>query len=131
VGSIATGFDVVDQTVQLAMCQRYYYKQSGASSYGRFAAGFVGAGSSTTLYATVNFQVAMRSKPTSIDWSGGMGIWNGGGISSVSAISLESGSEMTTSAVALAVSSGLTSQAPYILIGNASSTAAIAFSAEL
>jgi hypothetical protein len=131
VGSIATGFEYVDETSQLAMCQRYYYKQSGASNYGRFAAGFVGSGSTTTLYATVIFPVTMRAKPTSIDWSGGMGVWRGGAIASVSAISLESGSEMPTSAVALAVSSGLTGEQPYILIGNNSSTAAIAFSAEL
>jgi hypothetical protein len=131
VGSSATGFEYVDQTTQLAMCQRYYYKQGGATSYGRFGSGFVGAGSSTSFYATVVFPVTMRAKPTSIDWTGSMGVWNGGGIASVSAISLESGSEMPNSAVALSTSSGLTAQAPYTLMGNASGTAALAFSAEL
>jgi hypothetical protein len=131
VGLQATSFDFRSSTNELALCQRYYYKQSGATSYQRFGMGFVGAGSTTAFYATVIFPVTMRAKPTSIDWTGNIGVWNGGAIAAVSVISLESGSESTTSAVALSTSSGLTAQSPYILIGNASSTAALAFSAEL
>lgn len=131
VGSQATSFDFRDYGRELILCQRYYYKQTGASNYGRFGSGFCGGGTTTSAYITVNFPVNLRSKPTSIDWSGALGTWNGGGINAVSAVALESGSEMTTSAVAIITSSGMTSQTPYILIGNNSSTAAIAFNAEL
>ena len=130
-GTTASTFEFRSYQKELILCQRYYYKQSGASQYIRLGTGFVGAGSTTTLYAMVNFPVTMRIKPYSIDWTGNLGIWNGGGISAVSNVTLESGSESTTTAVAIATSTGLTAQTPYQLIGNASATAAIAFNAEL
>jgi hypothetical protein len=130
-GSAASAFEQLHYGHILALCQRYYYKQSGASNYIRLGTGFVGAGSTTTLYAMVNFPVTMRAKPTSVDWVASLGVWNGGGIASVSNVTLESGSESTTTAVAIATSTGLTAQQPYQLIGNASSTAALAFNAEL
>ena len=130
-GSVASAFEQLHYGHLLALCQRYYYKQSGASQYIRLGTGFVGAGSTTTLYAMVNFPVTMRAKPTSVDWAASLGVWNGGGIASVSNVTLESGSESTTTAVAVATSTGLTAQQPYQLIGNSSSTAALAFNAEL
>jgi hypothetical protein len=129
VGSTASAFEVVDYTTELQLCQRYYYRQSGASAYGRFGTGF--SNSTTNLFATVNFPVAMRAKPTSIVWTGNLGVWAGGTIFSVSAVSLESGSEMTTSAVAAATTSGISGTTAYALIGNNSSTASLAFNAEL
>ena len=131
VGSQATSFDFRSIGQETLLCQRYYYKQSGATSYGRFGFGFVGSGTTTTLYTTVVFPVTMRAKPTSLDWTGNLGTWNGGGVNAVSAVTLESASETFNSAVAIAISSGLTAQTPYFLMGNLSSTAAIAFSAEL
>jgi hypothetical protein len=130
-GTTASTFEFRSIQKELILCQRYYYKQSGASQYIRIGTGFVGAGSTTTLYAMVNFPVTMRIKPYSIDWTGNLGIWNGGGISAVSNVTLESGSESTTTAVAIGTSTGLTAQTPYQLIGNNSATAAIAFNAEL
>jgi len=55
VGSSATGFEYVDYTTQLQMCQRYY-------STGIVANGF--CGSATDVYVTVNYPVAMRTTPT-------------------------------------------------------------------
>jgi len=130
-GTTASTFEFRSIQKELILCQRYYYKQSGASQYIRIGTGFVGAGSTTTLYAMVNFPVTMRIKPYSIDWTASLGAWNGGGIASVSNVTLESGSESTTTAVAIATSTGLTAQTPYQLIGNNSATAAIAFNAEL
>lgn len=131
VGSTASAFEVRSIGQETTLCQRYYYKQSGATNYARLGHGFCGSGTSTTLYATIRLPVSMRSKPTSLDWTGNLGVWNGGGISSVSAVSLESGSETTTSCVAIVTSSGMTAQTAYTLIGNASSTAALAISSEL
>ena len=130
-GSTATSFDYRPIGTELALCQRYYYKISGNTQYTRFGHGFCGAGSTTNLYATVIFPVSMRAAPTSVDTAGSLGVWNGGGITATSAITLDTSANTAQVSVAFVTSSGMTAQSPYQLIGNNSGTASLAFSSEL
>ena len=129
--SVATSFDYRPYGTEEALCQRYYYKISGNTQYARFGHGFCGAGSTTTLYATVIFPVSMRVAPTSVDTAGSLGVWNGGGITAASAITLDTSANTPQTSVAFVTSSGMTAQNPYQLIGNNSGTASLAFSSEL
>jgi hypothetical protein len=66
VASNATSFEYVDYTTQLAMCQRYYAKQSsvsgGSGAYAAFGSGFASA--TTQCYTYIKYSVAMRAAPT-------------------------------------------------------------------
>ena len=131
IGDAATPFEHRPYDAELTRCQRYYYKMSGASNYLRFATGFVGAGSTTTAYCYFHPPVTMRDKPTSIDWSASIGLWGGGAISAISALAIETGAASTTSVNLQVTSTGLTQYTPMFVMGNNSSTASIAVSAEL
>jgi hypothetical protein len=129
VGSSATGFDVRDYTSELAMCQRYFYKMSGASAYLRFAVGPANSGTNGSV--TFFMQVPMRTVPSSVTTTGSLGIWAGATVYSVSAVAIESVSSSPYTAVLNATSSGLTSGTTYQLIGNADANASVGLSAEL
>ena len=58
VGSSATGFEVVDYTTQLAMCQRYY-EVGGSNS-------FVVVASVAGIYPSHSFKVTKRTSPTMV-----------------------------------------------------------------
>ena len=131
VGDAASDFEFMPYDMELARCQRYYYKMSGGAQYLRFATGFVGAGSTTTLYCYFHPKVAMRATPTSIDWNPAIGVWNGGSLNAVSNITIESNGSSGDSVNLVVTSSGLTASTPRILMGNNSSTASVAVSAEL
>jgi hypothetical protein len=130
-GSTATSFDYRPYGTELQLCQRYYYKISGSTQYARFGHGFCGAASTTNFYATVIFPVSMRAVPTSVDTAGSLGVWNGGAINAVSAVTVDTSGLTPQVAVAFVTSSGLTAQNPYQLIGNNSGSASLAFSSEL
>jgi hypothetical protein len=129
VGSSATGFEYIDYTTELVMCQRYYYKLANSSQYLRIATG--PASSSTVLNAYAILPISMRTSPTSIDVTGSLGVWNGGGIASVSVLALASDSLSPFTAAMTATTTGLSSGAFYTLLGNNSATASVAFNAEL
>ena len=66
IGSVALPFRTFSQTYQneLAACQRYYWRLSGAAPYSN---GFIcqtAARSSSTSYGTIKLPVSMRSAPT-------------------------------------------------------------------
>lgn len=62
-GSTATAFEQIPYQVQLARCQRYYYKT--------FAVGFVASMvTSNYLQAVIKFPVTMRTAPTVLEQSG-------------------------------------------------------------
>jgi hypothetical protein len=128
-GTQATSFEYRQYGTELQLCQRYLYRTSGATQYARFGTG--PAQSTTTAAITIFMQTPMRSIPSSITQTGSLTLWNGGGLSSVSAISLLSG-ECSPFTVAIScTSSGLTAGTTYQIIGNNDATAAIAISAEL
>ena len=67
VGSVATTFEQRPYGMELALCQRYYYRISpAANTY--YGIGLVGA--ATTGAANIQFKVSMRSAPTALEQTG-------------------------------------------------------------
>lgn len=61
-GSIATPFEMRPFTMELLMCQRYYYRRYNDTAYDRF--GFYTGNSSTVAYGQVLLPTKMRDMPT-------------------------------------------------------------------
>ena len=129
VGSTATSFDYRSIGTELALCQRYFWKNSGAPQYIRIGTG--PANTTTDALITVFMQTPMRVAPTSVTATGSFGVWAGATVFSVSAITIDSTSTGLSTATISATSTGLTIGTTYQLIGNNSSTASLALSAEL
>jgi len=70
-GSIATAFDYRPFGTELALCQRYYYKQTVNSSSDLMGVGW--CVSSTVGAISIPFPVTMRSNPTALEQSGTAG----------------------------------------------------------
>lgn len=66
VGSVATPFEQRSYGMELALCQRYYYRTAGNSS--SLAMGLVNT--TTTSLHVCGFPVTMRTSPTAIEQSG-------------------------------------------------------------
>ena len=130
-GSTATSFDYRPYGTELQLCQRYYYKISGATQYTRIAIG--PASSTTAASVTLFMQTPMRSAPTSITQTGSLAMWAGATLYATTALTLDSGSTSPQTATLLPTigSASLVSGNTYQLIGNNDSTAAIALSSEL
>jgi len=67
-GSTATSFDYRPYGTELALCQRYYYKQKADSAYWDFGVGWTD--NSTAGNCVSQFPVQMRTAPTSLEQSG-------------------------------------------------------------
>jgi hypothetical protein len=68
VGSTATSFDTRSYGTELALAQRYYYRQVSDTSFGTFGAAYNSA--TTGGQAFINFPVVMRSSPTALEQTG-------------------------------------------------------------
>jgi hypothetical protein len=70
-GTTASDFEFLPVDVNLARCQRYYYKQKAVAQYNTFGAGLC---DSTILpQAMTVFPVTMRTAPTALEQSGTAG----------------------------------------------------------
>ena len=69
-GSTATSFDYRPYGTELALCQRYYYRNVGVPS-GRVANGY--CSSTTAAQITLNFPTTMRINPSALEQSGTAG----------------------------------------------------------
>jgi hypothetical protein len=133
IGSVALPFRTYAATIQgeLAACQRYYWRTGGSSAYEAF---WRGVGRSTTqadFY--LKLPVTMRVAPTAVE-SSTLAVENypGGSSAAVTALSLigNQGSK-DTPGIILTVASGLTAGTNYTLYASNSTSAYLAFSAEL
>ena len=72
-GSIATPFQTASGSIggELALCQRYYYRNFPFSAFKTFGNGFCNL--TTTVRGTINFPVKMRIAPTALEQSGTAG----------------------------------------------------------
>jgi hypothetical protein len=70
-GSTATAFQTASGTIQgeLALCQRYYYRQTGPQTLSMLSNAGWGSNSAQYVYSIFNTPVSMRSAPTSLDWA--------------------------------------------------------------
>jgi len=129
VGSVATAFSRAGGNIQgeLAACQRYYWRSSVGTAYGTY--GLAYAISTTLALASVQFPVAMRINPSSVDFSGLAIDFSGSFASAVSAISL--GQATTVNAGLTCTTTGLTQYRVYDLCNNNNTAAYLGFSAEL
>jgi hypothetical protein len=131
-GTVATPFRRNAPSIQaeLAACQRYYYRNTPGTSYGRFSVGY--AESTTRVRSYFQFPVTMRSVVSSIEYGGTLMLEDfPGGVKNISNILLNSGGSGKQGASVLIDSSSLTQFRPYDLLSNNNSASFIGFSAEL
>jgi hypothetical protein len=67
-GSVATPFERRPYGTELALCQRYYYKQQATGTLSYFGNGIVST--TTEAQGLTPFPVEMRTKPTALEQSG-------------------------------------------------------------
>ena len=129
-GSVATPFTTATGTIQgeLAACQRYYVKIGGSAAYETIG---LGSGwSSTRTGIQIKLPTTMRIAPSSVDYALPLELSD-----SVTGYAVTTAS-MTNAGKDVAVfradvASGLTQFRPYSLTTNNSTSAYVAFSAEL
>ena len=68
IGSVATPFEQRPYGMELALCQRYYYRLFPAATNKVLGSGM--ATSTTTFLSTINFPSPMRTPPTALEQSG-------------------------------------------------------------
>jgi len=133
VGSIATPFQTASggsPQAELAMCQRYYFRNGGLSAY--MALGGGTAESTTKVDIQVAAPATMRALPTAVDFSTiAVQPYGTGTITAVTAAALGTIKGLNPLNVELTVASGLTQGVWYRGITNNSTSGYLGFSAEL
>ena len=121
------------QALEIAACQRYYFRNVTNFGYGRIS-NYGNATSATEFTAWQQAPVPMRATPTSIEFTGSSSLTASDGVGAIAAITnvtLDNQSNDKFIGFVATVASGLTTYRPYNFMGNGSATAYIAASAEL
>jgi len=125
-GSQATPFEQRPIGVELALCQRYYYRRSQLGGYNFIEGMGLGVNFSNGFFCSFQNPVEMRSAPVYSLVSGTTGV-DAYGVASSATYSSQ---QTTTKGGRISyTTSGLTDYRPYFLIGNADST--VQFNSEL
>ena len=130
-GSVATAFQTATGTLQgeTALCQRYYFRSTGANVYTYHGLGT--AVNSTTCIINVSPKVTMRTTPSGTIEFANLAISDAvATTSAVTSIGWNS-TENPNNAVLSVTSSGLTANRAYWLINNNNAAGYVGFSAEL
>jgi hypothetical protein len=136
-GSVATPFTTASGSIggELALCQRYYFRASGASvsdNYGSMSVFGLATGTTSTTFA-YQLPITMRTGATSVDYAN-LSLYGGGatgaGFLSVSAATLQR-STPNFAELSLTNSGTATTGAVYRIQNNNSSGSYLGFSAEL
>ena len=129
-GSAATPFARAGGSIggELALCQRYYYRNSATGTNTTMGFGF--ASSSTNVMGVIQFPVTMRVQPSSIDFSTIQcnDSATGTAVSAVAFAGTEIGTQLATVNF---TTSGMTTYRPTKIISNGSTAGYLGFSAEL
>ena len=116
------------QALELAACQRYYYRNSATTNNTTMGLGF--ASSATNVMGIIQFPVMMRTAPTSIDFSTIQCNDSSTG-TAVSAVAFSGVEYGTLLATVNFTTSGMTTYRPTKIISNGSTAGYLGFSAEL
>jgi hypothetical protein len=118
---------------ELALCQRYYYRQTAAETYSRFYLG--NAGTTTVAQFVAPLPVTMRISPTIFEYGGSFRLYDlvnsPTAVTSLVGIGSTELSPSNTFGFNANTASGLTALRSYTLTSDNSSTAYIGVSAEL
>ena len=130
-GSVATTFKRAGGTIQgeLAACQRYYWRSTGGAAYSVFG-GNCSAWSTVDLLGGFNLPVTMRTNPTSVEYSSLIAS-DGVNNNSVGTLTFSSAYSSPNVGGFSATSTSLTAFRFYRIQANNSTSAYIAYSAEL
>jgi hypothetical protein len=131
-GPTATPFERRPYSVELGMCQRYYYRITSSTVFGPFAIGHCTL--STVANLIVNFPVTMRIPPAALDSSAAATFQLSDGVTAITCTSVSgSGTQITpnTTYLGATVASGLTVFRPIRLESANTASAYVGFSAEL
>jgi hypothetical protein len=132
IGSVALPFRTNAGTIQgeLSACQRYYYRNTGGSTYSQYGLG-VNYSTTGTVWA-IQMPVTMRVEPTTLDYSSLTVNDPGIGNYPVTALTIDSNeSGPNLMRVNSTVASGLVAQRTNFLTNNNNVAGYIGFSAEL
>lgn len=130
-GSTATDFQTASGSVggELALCQRYYQRQSATT--GGFAFGNFGTGASATqTVMPFSLKTTMRAVPTSVDYSN-LALSDTAGSVNITSLAIWSYSTADNVYFITTSTSGVTTYRPYIFNVATSAAAHIGISAEL
>ena len=132
VGSQATAFEFKSFGQELRECQRYYWRTTGMTAYGRFGQGFNTATNQGS--SVIHFPVTMRVAPTSIDTTAtasNYAVYTTVITTATSLPSLDADGKQANAASVTTNATGTTSGAASQLIANNTTAAFLGFSAEL
>tara|TARA_R110000868_G_scaffold95825_2_gene263416 strand:- start:2220 stop:3983 length:1764 start_codon:yes stop_codon:yes gene_type:complete len=135
-GSVATPFEQRPIGTELALCQRYYWRNSSSNAGSVYALFGVGQGDTTTnVEGTITFPVTMRTAPTSIETTATAANYAFYGATVISALTSvpifgSSNSTTHTQGVSFRSTSAATVGRSYQLLANNNNTAYIGYSAE-
>tara|TARA_X000001388_G_scaffold48183_1_gene34517 strand:- start:179 stop:1315 length:1137 start_codon:yes stop_codon:yes gene_type:complete len=133
VGSQATPFEHRSFGEELALCQRYYQRYSGSTSFARYA---IASNLSTThAEAYLNTVVSMRASP-SLETTGtasNYSLYDSDDVIALTSIAIEGGGNYSNNIIVIdaVVSSGLTDGGSSQLLNSNSTTGFLALSSEL
>ena len=132
-GSTASPFQTASGSIggELALCQRYYFRNTVASATGAFNTVYNSAISTTHSYMIIQPPVPLRTGTTAVEYSA-LRLNDGVASQVITALTLGlSPSSSTAILLDATVASSLTAYRPYFLQAAADATAYIGFSAEL
>jgi hypothetical protein len=125
-GSTATSFDYRPYGTELALCQRYFYKNLAGTVYQSFGSGVAHGTSAASI--NINNPVVMRATPT-LSYGGSLAMYNGA-FTAITAVGASYAGALTYLWQPTTANT-LTLYGAYILVANNDATAFIALSVEL
>lgn len=132
-GSVATTFEQRPIGTELALCQRYYYRNQATALSNVFGMGQVS--STTNAIVICSLPVTLRAKPTTVETTGTIAHYTattaGAFFGALSALPTVNASTTSFDSVGLALTGTFTAAGQITLLGAGTATAFLGFSAEL